>query len=426
MQTGKLAYFFYNLLILPLLSLALRFAGLFHEKIRMGIRGRQNVLERLQQQLAAFPAERKRILVHAASMGEYEQARPVIRQLKEKFPDHILILSVFSPSAFENLHTTDADILTYLPFDHLQAVRRFLDLVRPRFLLFTRYDVWPNLVREASRRGTFTLLFAASLHEKSARRKWLIRQFNRAVHAHLDAICPISSQAAQAMNIFLSDHHKIAVCGDPRFDQVVFRARERALAELLPKSLLKNEQIFVAGSCWPEDEVVLLPAFAELKQGAEKALLLLAPHEPTAEYLDSAQRSCCNLKLRVVMLSEFESETEADVVVVDRVGILANIYGAGIGAFVGGGFGPGVHSVIEAAAHGLPVLFGPRMRNSAEAIDMVESGCGFIVENEADCLKYLFDIYHKEDFRRLAGEKSREFVATRTGAAEKIVALLPE
>ncbi len=424
MQSGRVAYFFYNLIILPLLTLALRCAGLFHNKIRSGIQGRRELNERLTRKLAAFPKTKPRILIHAASMGEYEQARPVIRLLRTKFPDHVLILSVFSPSAYENLNTTEADILTYLPFDRIREVRSFLDLVRPQFLLFTRYDVWPNLVREASRRGAYCVLFAASLHEKSARRKWLIRQFSRAVHAHLDAICPISEQAKNAMQIFLSPQHKVVVCGDPRFDQVVYRARERDIAELLPRSLLKNQQLFVAGSCWPEDEVVLLPAFCELKRGTADAVLLLVPHEPTEAYISSAVRSCCNLNLSVSTLSQYDEKERSDVVIVDKVGILANIYGAGIGAFVGGGFGPGVHSVIEAAAHSLPVLFGPRMRNSAEAIGMVEEGCGFIVEDEAMCRRYLFDIFHNAEFRQKAAEQSRAFVAARTGAAEKIVAVL--
>ncbi|MFQ5628435.1 MAG: 3-deoxy-D-manno-octulosonic acid transferase [bacterium] len=380
---------------------------------------------RLENLLRELDSQKSRILVHAASMGEFEQARPVLRALRRQFPGHILIVSVFSPSAYENVRNhPEADIVTYLPFDSLHASRKFLNIIRPKALLFTRYDLWPNLIWEARRRKIHTVLFDASLQETSMRHKPLIRQFNHTVFGALDMICAISDAAAILLRQSFYPSTPMHVTGDTRFDQAVYRAKEKQISEILPGQMAKWQQTVIAGSTWPEDEEIILPGFAKLKKTFHDARLILVPHELSEAHLSGNENTCRQFELQCQRLSKVDEKKATDVLIVDRMGVLANIYAAGQIAFVGGSFGPGVHSVIEAAAHAIPVLFGPRMQNSPEAVDMVDSGCGFVVKTSdkifALCGKWFSDpnVLHN------VSNISAQFVANRIGASEKIIALI--
>ena len=423
----KIAFLFYNAVVIPALYLGFRSLGFFNAKIRDGISGRRNLFTRLQRPPRETPAKRTTLLVHAASMGEYEQARPVLRRLRQELPQARIVLSVFSPSAYENIRDRhDADLLTYLPFDSRRNVRRFLDLLQPAAVLITRHDIWPNLLWQAQQRGIRTILFDASVHEGSLRHKPVIRQFNRSIFAAFDAICAISNPALAAMQKFLHPGTRVEITGDTRFDQVVFRARERSLAEILAPAILQWPRGVVAGSTWPEDDAVLLPAFAALQRQHAEARLILVAHEPSEAHLQHSESLCRKHHLPVQRLSQFDAGRDAVVLLVDRIGVLANLYGAGQIAFVGGAFGPGVHSVIEAAAHGLPVLFGPKMRNSAEAIDMVRAGCGFVVQDAAECEALLKRWYGDAAALAEGSRRASDFVSQRTGASERVAALVQE
>lgn len=422
MSLARLAY---NALVIPLLAGAFRLASLFNSKVRRGIAGRKALFGKLERHLSETPEHHPLILVHAASMGEFEQARPVLRLLRREMPACRLCLSLFSPSAYEHLAARhEADFVTYLPFDSRANVRRFLDLLQPAAILVARHDIWPNLLWEARARGIFTVLFAASIHDGSLRQKPLVRQFNRNVFRSFDAVCTISEAAQRRMQPILDSHPGVHVYGDPRFDQVAFRAREKPLAELLPSAVLDWRVVMVAGSTWPEDEAQVLPAFAAYQRRQPEAKLIVVPHEPSADHVVGVEARCRELHLSPVRLSEFNESAGAHVLIIDRIGMLANLYGAGEIAFVGGGFGPGVHSVLEPAAHGCAVLFGPHMRNSAEAIDMVEEGCGAIVTSADEVLARLLQWLHEPGLRERLAEATRAFVAQRTGASERIVDLV--
>lgn len=423
----KIAFAIYNVFAIPLLYLIFRILAIFNSKVRRGVEGRANLFANLKKQLP-LKKSRNTILIHAASMGEYEQVRPLITELKKKWEDAFVVLSLFSPSVYENLKPNhNADAVTYLPFDSVFAVRKFLDLIEPQAILIARHDIWPNLVWMAKRRGIKTVLVDASVHEGSMRHKPLIRDFNRAVFAGLDIICPISEQARQPMEKFLSPNQHTEVCGDTRFDQVVARAIEKPIEEIVPREFLDRDRTFVAGSTWPEDDDVIVRGFAEAKQKINDLKLILVPHEPGEAHLLLAESLCVELNLSFQRMSKFQNSGEApDVLLVDRIGILANLYAAGCAAFVGGSFGPGVHSVIEAAAHQVPVLFGPKMRNSAEAIDMVAEGAGFVITNKSDAAKHLSIFFTDKVAIDNLSLKASEFVRKRTGASQKIISILEQ
>ncbi|MCA9732356.1 MAG: hypothetical protein H6696_11140 [Deferribacteres bacterium] len=417
---------FYNVFIIPLLYLFFRISGLFNKKIARGINGRKDLLVNLERNFQNLPHAQTTFLIHAASMGEYEQARPVLRLLRKQFPDARIILSLFSPSAFENIKPNpDVHVITYLPFDSSHAVKKFLNIVRPDFLLITRHDIWPNLVWHAKQNGVKTFLIDASVHEGSLRHKPVVRNFNRLLFSCFDTICVISEPALEGLRKFLSPNQNIVITGDTRFDQVVARTKEIKAEDLLPASILKDAQIFIAGSTWPEDEDVVIPAFRAAQQKIPGLRLIFVPHELTAEHFNSALNLCKSLGLQSGKLSEFDQRNGTiDALLVDKMGILANLYGAGQAAYVGGSFGPGVHSVIEAAAHKIPVTFGPRMRNSAEAIEMVEHKCGFSISTVDELSSYLIEWFSSpETLENLSG-KAAQFVAARSGASQRILELI--
>ncbi len=408
----------YRLAILPLLLAAFYLLGLFHEKIRRGIRGRRRLWWTLQSAAARFSG-RPLLLVHAASMGEYEQARPLIRLLKQRLPDYCIAVSVFSPSAYEHIgNKSEADFLTYLPVDTRRSVRRFLDALQPRAVLLTRYDLWPNFIWEVSSRKIPLILFDASLPPGSFRRRFPARAFYRSLLRHFHGIFVISDAALAQMRPLVPSGGAV-VAGDTRFDQVVFRAREKTPESFLDAEIVKGGPYWVAGSTWPEDEAVIVPAFARV-QARHALRLVLVPHEPTKEHLWRAEVLCSDYGLSTRRLSQGATRQDWQVLLVDRVGILANMYGIGRFAFVGGGFGPGVHSVLEPAAHGLPVLYGPRIAHSAEALQMAAQGCGVVVHDAAQCaevvLRWLQDAAELQRVSRAAAE----FVERRCGASEII------
>ena len=424
----NLAFFVYTTLVIPLLYLTFKISGLFNKKIARGIRGRAHLFAELQTKIATLSPAKTCFLIHASSMGEYEQARPVIKLLRQNMPETRIVLSLFSPSAYENIKPNPhVDITTYLPLDSHFAMRKFLRIIAPDFLIITRHDIWPNLVRLARKQGAVNFLIDASVHEGSLRHKPLLRNFNRTIFSLFDCICVISETALQPMQKFLSKNQQVEITGDTRFDQVVTRATEADIAELLPAEFLANEQVFIAGSTWPEDEEVLFQAYVNARQIHPALKLIFVPHELTESHLNWAMDQCRQHGITCVKLSEFTTHSNSiDALLVDKMGILANIYGAAKAAYVGGSFGPGVHSVIEAAAHKIPVTFGPRMRNSAEAIAMVEKKCGFIVNDAAALGGYLQAWFGDEKKLTALSNSAAQFVSTHAGASAKIVKLIQQ
>ncbi len=422
----RIAQWIYNVIILPFLLLSFYTFSLFHDKIRRGIRGRRNWPHQLENALGASGKSAPTVLIHAASMGEYEQARPVIREIRRILPHVRIVASVFSPSAFEHIQNrNEVDALTYLPIDTRRQMRRFLRMLNPAALLIVRYELWPNFIWEAARRGTFIALIDASVQAGSLRAKWPVNRFYRALFRRVHQVLAISEEAARRLRRLVDDPAKVRVAGDTRFDQVVYRAREKTPAELLPQDILACGPFWVAGSTWPEDDAVVIPAFADVRQSYNLRLVLV-PHEPSASHLQAAEALCRKHGLRSLRLSRYpHAKTDSwEVLIVDRIGILANLYAMGQVAFVGGSFGPGVHSVIEPAAHGLPVLFGPRMQNSPEAAEMIHEGCGFVIRSRSECVQKLRSWFEHPEILRRTSKHAQRFVEQRVGASPAIAQMV--
>jgi 3-deoxy-D-manno-octulosonic-acid transferase len=402
----------------PALPLVARGEG----KLARGVRGRAGVLERMEAWARGHrdPA-RPLAWFHAPSVGEGHQARAVIEAFRARRPDAQIAYTFFSPSAERFARAVPADFADYLPLDAAGDVRRALDALRPGAIAFSKYDVWPVLTREAAARGVRLLLLSATLPARAGRLRGPARALLAPAYARLDAVAAISAEDAERFGRLGVVAERRTVMGDARFDQVWQRARgvDRASPLLAPFAGLGGVTL-VAGSTWPEDEKHLLPAVSALLGGSRALRLILVPHEPTPAHLAAAERRLDALGLAHARLSALGADAIPPVVIVDRVGVLGDLYALADLAWVGGGFGKaGLHSVLEPAAFGVPVLFGPRHANAREAGELVSAGGAFEVAAAADAERLVGGLADVYEVRARAGSLARGYVEARLGAAER-------
>jgi 3-deoxy-D-manno-octulosonic-acid transferase len=397
-------------------------------KIARSLRGRRGIRARYRSWSQLHrESERELVWMHAPSVGEGLQARPVLHQLRERRPDLQLAYTYFSPSAVRFADALDVDFRDFLPFDTNGDARAALDALQPAALIFSKVDVWPTLVRTASRRSVRLGMISATLAESSGRGRGAASRLLADAYARLDRIGAIDPADAERLVTLGAKRDAVVVTGDTRYDQVWARARSANTNAPLIASLSSPRPTLVAGSTWPADERVLLPAWEALRRELSGARLVLAPHEPTLAHVRPIMQWAERARLHVRLLSDapMRDGDDVDVIVVDRVGVLGDLYAlAGI-AFVGGGFhAAGLHSVLEPAAFGAPVVFGPRFTASRDARLLVEHGGAFPAASTGALAAALRSLLGDESTRRIAGASARQLVEGGLGAAERSVALV--
>ena len=405
----------------------------FDKKVARGLDGRRGLAARLAG-WAAAERDTKRPLVwmHAPSVGEGLQAKPVLETLRAEHPDWQLAFTFFSPSAERLARNLPVDVADYLPLDRPSEVSAVLDALQPSALVFSKLDVWPELTLAAGRRGVKLGLISATVAPHSSRLRWPTRQWSAPAYRALDSVGTISEEDGERLELLGARPETIAVTGDTRYDSVAERAerldKTREPLARLAAAAAADTFTIVAGSTWPSDEAVLLPAFADLLHQLPTARLLLAPHEPHPDHLAGIADRLRHLKLpRPVRLSQLEHAKASPVVVVDRVGILADLYALGDTAFVGGGFHrAGLHSVLEPAVFGVPIVFGPHWRMSRDAALLLEKGGGVALPADArHPLHSQWLVWHHDPAARVtAGLAAKLMVAEGRGASERTTALV--
>jgi 3-deoxy-D-manno-octulosonic-acid transferase len=398
-------------------------------KVARSLRARRGGLARWEREAARVRRGATPLVwFHAPSVGEGLQARPVAHALRAAHPDVQQAYSFFSPSAESFAASIQAEVTGYLPFDTDDAADRLLDALRPAALVFVKLDVWPVLVQRAKVRRVPVALLSATLSAASGRRSamsgWLLRDAYRA----LDAVGAIDASHAERLVQLGVRADVIEVMGDTRFDQVAERAA-RADRSRAPLSLLTSVRpTLVAGSTWPADEAVLLPAWRTLRERLPEARLIIAPHEPTAAHCDPIAAWASGEGLTLSRLSAVEQRgaiDTADVVLVDRVGVLGDLYAMANTAFVGGGFhAAGLHSVIEPAAYGVPVLFGPGHDMSREAGLLLAAGAARSRDHAAALAADLYEWLSDGGAWRRTGRIGRDLVDRERGATDKALAIV--
>jgi 3-deoxy-D-manno-octulosonic-acid transferase len=410
------------------------FAARFDKKLARGLDGRRGLAARLAAWAKAHrDPKRPLVWMHAPSVGEGLQAKPVLETLRAEHPDWQLAFTFFSPSAERLAKNLPVDVADYLPLDRPSDVEAVLDSLRPSALVFSKLDVWPELTLAAARRGVRLGLISATVAPHSSRLRWPTRQWSQPAYGALDRIGTISGDDGKRLEQLGARPEAIAVTGDTRYDSVAERAErlDRTREPLLRLGEVGASTFtIVAGSTWPSDEAVLLPAFADLLVQLPTARLLLAPHEPNPDHLAGIAQRLHQLKLsRPVRLSQLEHAKPGPVIVVDRVGILADLYALADTAFVGGGFHrAGLHSVLEPAVFGVPIAIGPHWQMSRDAGLLLERGGAVALPNDArHPLHSQWLVWHHDaEARRKAGAAAKAVVAEGRGASERTTALVRE
>ncbi|MEP7002886.1 MAG: glycosyltransferase N-terminal domain-containing protein, partial [bacterium] len=385
---------------------------------------RRNVISRFES--FARDSARPLLWMHAPSVGEGLQARPVIDLARNRAPRTQLAYTYFSPSARAFAERLAVDFRDVLPFDVTPDMRRALAALAPTALIFSKLDVWPTLAREACRRGTRLGLISATLSRGSSRRSGFASAILRDAYARLDRVGAISSDDADRLISLGVPSSRVSVTGDTRYDQVWARANAVDRSTPLLRTLENGRPTLVAGSTWPADEAILLPAWNRFRTRMPEARMIIAPHEPNATHLAPIEQWATSAGLRIAKIDDASAKT-ADIVLVDRVGVLGDLYALATVAFIGGAFhDAGLHSVLEPAAFGAPVVFGPRHHASREATLLIDEDAAVSIDDARELVKALDRWLGPSPERRAAGDAARRVVHRGLGAADRSFALVQD
>ena len=404
-------FFIYNLLAV-FSELVLKIMALFNPKIKLLVEGQNTVFGILKSKIKAYD---KMIWFHAASLGEYEQGLPLMEKIKSTYPNHLIVLTFFSPSGFEvRKNNSIADVTVYLPLDTKSNVRQFLEIVRPEMVFFIKYEFWPNYLAALKKRETPTYLISGVFREDQAFYKWYGRFYRKGLEAFEHFFVQNSTSKELVLKLGKSN---VTVSGDTRFDRVsAILERDNTLDYI---SEFKNNTLtIVVGSSWPKDESHLIDF---INSTTIPLKFIIAPHNIQADQIQELKNS---ISKKTVLFTENSSTSlaEYDVFIVDVVGILTKIYSYADVAYVGGGFGnPGVHNILEPATFGVPIVIGPNFSHFSEAIALVNmGGCISISDNES-----LFEAFEtlikNEDIRNEKGHMCSTFVEMNKGATTHVL-----
>lgn len=418
----------YNLAI-QLMRFALRLAAIFHPKAYAWVSGRRNWRAHYE---ATFRKSGKVLWVHVASLGEFEQGRPIIEAFRETHPDWQIVLSFFSPSGFSvRKNYPHVDFVCYLPADTRRNARDFLDIIQPDLVIFVKYEFWANMLFELKRRATPTLLVSALFRPGQPFFKWY-GGFWRQILGCFNHVFSQNEYSARLLRKTGFDN--ITVAGDTRIDRVLRLAEEvqenavveRFLERSGDTTIAQPERtepmVLIAGSTWPADEALLLPllddpAFASLR-------IILAPHEPSEKHLAQLTARLTQPYLRYSACANGQSiPKETRMLLIDNVGLLNSLYAYGRVAYIGGGFGKGIHNTLEPAAFGLPILFGPKYEKFEEARQFVARGGAFPVHNAAEVAGTLRHL-QEPAFYAKASRAVQAYLEENRGATDTILQYL--
>ncbi|MFA4851527.1 MAG: glycosyltransferase N-terminal domain-containing protein [Bacteroidales bacterium] len=399
----NLSIFFYSLLI--------HCAGFFNKKARLWIEGRKNVFTKIKNTISS-----KELIAwfHCASLGEFEQGRTVIEHLRKRHPEYKILLTFFSPSGYEvRKNYKAADYIFYLPLDTSGNAKRFLDIVKPSIVFFIKYEFWFNYIRNLRKKNIPFFVISANFRHGQHFFKWYGGWFRQQLRSitHIFVQNKESLELLKRINIT-----QATVSGDTRFDRV-YEITGNVKTFPVIQRFCEDSDVFVAGSSWPPDEEFLTRI---INSGKINYKFIIAPHLVNKSHVASLTEK---IKGHVVKYSEADEENVmcAKVLVIDCIGILSHVYRYGKIAYIGGGFGSGIHNILEAATFGLPVIFGPKYHKFQEAIALIKEGGAFSISSEAEFNNTIMRLYNNPDLLEQASEIAKNFVQKNIGATKIIL-----
>ena len=408
----------YSALFYPLLMVVTHVFSLFNAKVRRALYPRYRLLSVIKTWRRENPETKRTVLIHCASMGEFEHIKPLIHKLSQTYQARI-ILSFFSPSGYENVKSfPGVDLILYSPFDFCFLWKKIYRLLRPVQVILSKHDVWPNQVWAAEKRSIPVYLVNASFHAGSSRARFPARFFLKYVYRSIKKIYTITADDERR---FLQAFPEsiTGIAGDTKFDQVQIRKQAARNKNLLAREWLEDSTILLFGSIWPEDTKHLLPGLKVVLQQEEKVKLILVPHQPELKYV--LELTHAFKPYQTALYSDHDSLKKQRVLLVDAIGVLADLYKYAQIAYVGGSFRQGIHNVMEPAIYGIPVLYGPRHTNSAEAIRLLQAGGSTVIHNEAQAAGTMLHLIRKKDKREQMGRLAAAFALKNCGATDALI-----
>ncbi|KQO32911.1 3-deoxy-D-manno-octulosonic acid transferase [Flavobacterium sp. Leaf82] len=403
--------FLYNLVV-SIAGFFLKIVAFFSPKIKLFVDGRKDVFTILKQQIK--PTD-KTIWFHSASLGEYEQGLPVIEKIKEKYPQHKIIVTFFSPSGYEvRKNNTVADVTIYLPLDTKRNAQKFLKLAHPELAFFIKYEFWLNYLKELETNKIPTYLISGIFRNNQMFFKWYGGFYRKALKAFTYFFVQNESSKEKIESI---GFHNVIVSGDTRFDRVnAILERDNTLDFI--ENFKNNAPTIIIGSSWPKDEALLIEY---INQAPENVKFIIAPHNIKTDQIASLTSQ---ITKSTVLFSEKENKdlSPYNVFIIDTVGLLTKIYSYGTIAYVGGGFGnPGIHNILEPATFGIPIVMGPNYSNFAEAVQLVAlEGC-IVISNHNELKQNLDRLLNDAKFLEEKSRICKSFIQDNKGATNTIM-----
>ena len=417
-------FIIYNLIEVPFLWVFFRLYSLFNSKVREGLKKRRDLFSGLDKSLSAL-GQNKKVLIHSSSLGEYQQALPLVEELRKKKYD--VVLSFFSPSGYNNSKINlDNVIKSYIPFDSRSNQKKFLGVINPEIIIFMRYDLWYNLLFEAKKRKIRTVLANARFDERDFTWKIpVISSFKKTLYGMLDKVFVIDDFDDSNYKRMLSGVKvNIVKIGDSKFERVYQSARKFSDEEkILPEKITKYKKIFVMGSSWKDDEDVILPAIDKALKYDKSILTVLVPHEPKESKIEAIEKVIDDkyFNIRNIRYSEIDNYDNENLIILDKIGLLSKLYSIAYLSYVGGGFKTGLHNILEPAIFNMPVLFSNEVKNSDEDEILVQSGCGIVITDTKQFYRVFRKILNDRKYRDETGAKCKMVFEDKIGVAKKII-----
>ncbi len=406
----------YNIFIF-LYSIAIRIAAFWNPKAKQWIEGRKDVWNNLRDNL---PESTNTVWFHASSAGELEQAKPLIKAIKESFPSHKILISIYSPSGYRAARNyAYADFVFYLPLDTKRNANRLLTLIRPQLVVVVKYDYWYHLLKSICAKNIHLILVSAVFRESQPFFKWYGSLYNKMLSFFNQLFVQDATSMYLLQKLGISTGH---ISGDTRFDRVSEIAEDFMPLAFI-KEFIGNNKAMIAGSTWPDDEELIkdvLANFVDIK-------FIIAPHEINATHLNQLKRTFP----QAIFYSELKSLeigfTDVQVLIIDNVGMLSRLYYYGDIAFIGGGFTKsGIHNALEAAVFGKPVIFGPNYQKYSEAVSLIDRGGAYSVSTKQGFTDLFNTLISDSNAYQQAGTESLNYIREQRGATKKILSYIQE
>ena len=395
----------------------LKLASLFNPKAKLWIDGRKNWEEYLTSKVSSLYLEHA-VWFHCASLGEFEQGRPVIEKLKKEYPQQKVVLTFFSPSGYEiQKNYPFADLVIYLPIDTKSNARKFLSVLKPKTAIFVKYEFWLNYLFELERRKIPTFLISTVIKKHQSFFKWYGANFRKALKTYQTIYTQDEYSLQLLKELKVGTGFK---AGDTRFDRVLqICSSPKQIKEI--EDFAKDSFVIIAGSSWQKDEDYLIESYIQLKQKYSQLKLIIAPHEIDKKNIDRLSNLLIKNNLNFHLFSDNLPTYTDSILLMNAIGFLSSIYQYGTVAFIGGGFTNGIHNILEPTVYGLPVLFGPNYKKFNEAFEIIDLRAGFVIHDSKELTVKLSTLIENKDSLAEASLLAKNYVIKNSGATNKIM-----